>query len=233
MRADGHWKFIPRLFKFRHLEFDSATQQLLWTVVNPRKLYRYHQNLHEVRGQWFRDDPAFLLLVLIFQTVCVLAYTLWLQTHVRGFFLALLWAWLVDCILSGILVASCTWLGLKLLASRRPAIQAAPEWAYGFDVHLNAFFPLALGIYGVQGLFLPLLTHHSWISLLLANTLWAISIVYYIYITFLGYATIPIHNAVALLYAVLPVALLFVLALPFKWNFSLLFESYYSWRIGH
>ena len=50
-------------------------------------------------------------------------------------------------------------LGLKLLASRHPAIQAAPEWAYGFDVHLNAFFPLALGIYGVQGLFLPCESH--------------------------------------------------------------------------
>ena len=148
-------------------------------------------NTLEVRGQWFRDDPAFLLLILLFQAgrhlprlallsiffhlsiVSVIAFTVWLQTHVRGFFLALIWAWLVDCILSGILVATSAWwvwsanprccsnryplfrLCLKMLTTVLPPAQDIPEWAYCFDIHLNAFFPMALGVYGVQGLFLP------------------------------------------------------------------------------
>ena len=40
------------------------------------------------------------------------------------------------------------------LLSQQPA-QNSVEWAYCFDVHLNAFFPLALGIYGVQLLLWP------------------------------------------------------------------------------
>ena len=34
----GYAKFLPRLVKFRHLEFDSALQQALWTVTNPKRL---------------------------------------------------------------------------------------------------------------------------------------------------------------------------------------------------
>ena len=34
----GYAKFLPRLFKFRHLEFDSALQQVFWTVTNPKRL---------------------------------------------------------------------------------------------------------------------------------------------------------------------------------------------------
>ena len=34
----GYAKFLPRLIKFRHLEFDSALQQAFWTVTNPKRL---------------------------------------------------------------------------------------------------------------------------------------------------------------------------------------------------
>ena len=34
----GYAKFLPRLVKFRHLEFDSALQQAFWTVTNPKRL---------------------------------------------------------------------------------------------------------------------------------------------------------------------------------------------------
>ena len=30
------WKFLSRLVKFRHLELDSALQQVLWTLLDPR-----------------------------------------------------------------------------------------------------------------------------------------------------------------------------------------------------
>lgn len=91
----------------------------------------------------------------------------------------------------------------------RPAVV---EWAYCFDVHLNAFFPFLLSVYVVQMLAWPcmltdlclgearpplmspppslppsVLSRANLISCLLSNALWSAGLLYYIYITFLGY----------------------------------------------
>ena len=84
------------------------------------------------------------------------------------------------------------------------------EWAYCFDVHLNAFFPLALYIYAIQMLCWPrknikfhsnlcsrsyilslcpltVLATHSILSIMASNFIWLLAATYYIYVTFLGY----------------------------------------------
>ena len=32
------WKFVSRLVKFRHLELDSAFQQVVWSLTDPKRL---------------------------------------------------------------------------------------------------------------------------------------------------------------------------------------------------
>jgi hypothetical protein len=65
-------------------------------------------------------------------------------------------------------------------------------------VHCNAFFPVFVWLYVVQYLVMPLLIKDLWycpwqvgltcrISLFLGNTLYAVALIYYSYITFLGY----------------------------------------------
>ena len=87
------------------------------------------------------------------------------------------------------------------------------EWAYCFDVHLNAFVTVAFAVYGVQLLLwpcklrgfyfilyflagvcfivvflpLPVLSRDNIVSVLFGNSLWVLALTYYIYITFLGY----------------------------------------------
>ncbi len=81
------------------------------------------------------------------------------------------------------------------------------EWAYCFDVHLNAFFPLAVYIYIIQMLCWPrksihpsivaakvtvpcpltVLATHSILSIMASNFIWLLAATYYIYVTFLGY----------------------------------------------
>lgn len=77
------------------------------------------------------------------------------------------------------------------------------EWSYCFDVHLNALFPLVLAVYGVQlvawpcklslslplilSFSLPVLAGDNIGSLIVANTLWSAGLLYYTYLTFLGY----------------------------------------------
>ncbi len=84
-----------------------------------------------MRGYWARDDPAFLLILLTIMAgmclirsytmpypllsslvcliVSVIGYGLWLRLHVLGFFLALLWTVLSDCLLAGAIIATMFW----------------------------------------------------------------------------------------------------------------------------
>lgn len=46
------------------------------------------------------------------------------------------------------------------------------EWAYVFDVHTNAFFPLYLTLYLAQLFLLPIILKDNWVCLWLGNTLY-------------------------------------------------------------
>ena len=80
----------------------------------------------------------------------------------------------------------------------------------------------------VQYVIAPLLFTKSFFSALLANALYGASYVYYFYITFLGYQSLPfVRKADLFLYpaAVLTIALV-VLTL-FKFNTSLFLSNFY------
>jgi hypothetical protein len=61
------------------------------------------------------------------------------------------------------------------------------EWQYAFDIHCNAFMPVIVLLYLIQMVFMKILVKDAWICSALGNTLYMIAIVYYCYITFLGY----------------------------------------------
>jgi len=185
-----------------------------------------------MRGYWARDDPAFLLILCLFLTVSAMCYGGWLRLPALGFFLAWLWTIFGDCLGSGAFIATALWLVSSRVLTRQPSSQRV-EWAYCFDVHLNAFVPIALAIFGIQAVLYPLLSAENVFSLICANTLWLAAIAHYVYITFLGYTMLPSsRHTMALLYAVLPPLLLYLFSLPLRWNFALTFGSFYALRTG-
>lgn len=53
----------------------------------------------------------------------------------------------------------------------------------------------------------------------------------YLSLTHTHVAVLPaIHNTMTLLYAVLPLMLLFIISIPLKWNVALGFRAFYLWR---
>ena len=64
----------------------------------------------------------------------------------------LLWVVFVDCIATGCIIASALWyICNRFLRVKSPhAVEEYVEWAYAFDVHCNAFFPLLLILHVLQ-----------------------------------------------------------------------------------
>lgn len=80
-----------------------------------------------MRGQWSRDDPAFLLLLCAVlggtgltllhtelapspsPAVASLVFSAWMRLSAVGYLLALLWAVLGDGLVAGVIVATTMW----------------------------------------------------------------------------------------------------------------------------
>ncbi|KAH8101896.1 UNC-50-like protein [Cristinia sonorae] len=100
-----------------------------------------------------------------------------------------------DYLLVGIVVATLLWLfSNRVLVS--PPSHSTPadstvEWAYAFDVHTNAFFPLYLTLYLTQLFFVPVILKSNWICLFVSNTLYLAAFSQYIYGLYLGLNALP------------------------------------------
>ncbi|KAK9847266.1 uncharacterized protein MYU51_019675 [Penicillium brevicompactum] len=103
----------------------------------------------------------------------------------------------------------------------QPGEKEQLEFGYCFDVSNRAFFPLYLHLYVVQFLLLPLLTRSpsNFLATFLGNSLYLSALIYYTYITFLGYNALPfLHNTELLLVPIVIFAILWLISLIAGWG---------------
>ena len=141
----------------------------------------------ETKSQFARDDPAFLVLLVICLCVTSIGFAWVLRLGFGQSLYFLLYVVLVDCIFCGMVVATVLWI-LANHYMRQSSVDPDIEWGYAFDVHLNAFFPPLMLLHFVQLFLYKALISQDWfISRFMGNSLWLLALGYYIYITFLGY----------------------------------------------
>lgn len=75
------------------------------------------------------------------------------------------------------------------------------------------------------------MSSQSILSVMFTNTLWLMALVYYIYLTFLGYAVLPsMSGTTSLLALTIPLALIYIITIPFKWNAAAIFRTIFVSR---
>ncbi len=128
------------------------------------------------------------------------------------------------------------------------------EWLYAFDVHCNGFFPLFVLLFVGQYFLSPLLMGNGFVSVFLANSLYALAFSYYHYVSFLGYSgntschvsssqqliyylshththtALPfLHNTQKFLYPIGVILVVYVLSLIFRFNvFKFMISLYFG-----
>lgn len=229
------YKYLRRILKYRHMDFEFAIWQMLYLCISPRKVYRNFHYHKQTKDQWARDDPAFLVVLSIWLCVSSIGFAFALKLHFLGFFKFLLWVVFVDCIGVGLIIASLCWFFCNRYLRISTAYNAGQqvEWAYAFDVHLNAFFPLLLILHVIQLFCMQIIIDHPlFISRFIGNSLWLIALVYYIYISFLGYSALPfLRSTVVILYPVLLVVVAYIVSLAVGWNIGQSFMQFYKYRV--
>lgn len=133
----------------------------------------------QTKNQYARDDPAFVVLLAGCIILSAGVISIVLNHDFLSFINLILWLLFVDCIFIGAVVATLAWILANKFLKKDALSSEDVEWGYAFDVHLNAFFPTMIIIQ---------------ISYLISQDLFIISyslrlvaVIYYCYITYLGY----------------------------------------------
>lgn len=213
------------------MDFEFAIWQMIFLFVSPQKVYRNFQSRKQTKSQFARDDPAFLVLLTCFLSVSTIGLGILLGLKFLQFVRLFFYTIFVDYICGGLLIATISWfLGNRYL---RVDKSQDVEWGYAFDIHLNACFPPLVILYIVQFfLYNAVINYDTLSARFLGNTIWLIACGYYIYITFLGYASVEILQKTHLILSPLPLILLFYVAtLCADINISRLVMEFYYHRV--
>lgn len=233
--AVKRYKYIRRLFQFNQMDFEFAAWQMVYLFVAPQRVFRNFNYRKHTKSQFARDDPAFLVLLSIWLFLSSICLGLALGLSAAKLALFVLFVVFVDFIGAGVLVSTLLWyVSNKYL--RRDQDGPDVEWGYAFDVHINAFFPPLSLLHFFQIVFFEnIIFHNGFFSCLIANTFWLASIIYYLYITFLGYSNLPmLHNArVFLLPLPMVVVTYFIITIILGWNLSDMLVYFYLMRVLH
>jgi len=230
------WKFCRRLFYVRQMDFKYAIWQILRLMINPQKLYQNFQYRKMTKGQFARDDPAFLVLLAGTFILSTLIFGIMVSLPVLDMLYVMLWMVCIDCIGFGMLTATVFWyFGNKFLLNHPRTKGNELEWGFCFDVHLNSFYPFLVVVHLLQLPFLPFIVGKtSFVPVLFGNAFWLLAFGYYWYITFLGYNIQPqLQKSHIYLAPLVVVAIFYLISILIGWNWTNGMVMFYEHRIGH
>ncbi|PIO36457.1 hypothetical protein AB205_0015730 [Aquarana catesbeiana] len=170
------YKYLRRIFHFRHMDFEFAIWQMLYLFTSPQKVYRNFQYRKQTKDQWARDDPAFLVLLSIWLCVSTIMFGLVLHMGFFEMLKLLLWIVFIDCVGVGLLFATLMWFISNKYMIKHQGRDCDVEWGYAMDVHLNAFYPLLVILHFIQLFFIKVVISDYFIGYLVGNTFWLIAI---------------------------------------------------------
>jgi len=228
------YKFFRRLTSFHQMDFESAAWQAIYLFISPQTVYRDFSFRKHTKAQFARDDPAFLVLLGIFLLVSCAGFGLVLRMTFLEYITLVLYVVFVDCVITGVIMCSLLWLFCnKYLLKPGISEDNRVEWAYCFDVHLNALFPALVILHGVMIVLYHALIGHDWtISVFIGNTLWLAAVGYYTYITFLGYSCLQqLQSTRLFLYPFTLLTLIYLIALMTGTNISTTLVQFYQFRV--
>merc|ERR1719445_2435587 len=107
--AAKRYKYLRRIFHFRHMDFEFAMWQMLSLFYKPQQVYRNFQYRKETKAQFARDDPAFLVLLAGWLLVSSAGFSIVLGIGFVSFLKFLLYVIFVDCIGVGLCIATIIW----------------------------------------------------------------------------------------------------------------------------
>mmetsp|Transcript_27513 Transcript_27513/g.43358 ORF Transcript_27513/g.43358 Transcript_27513/m.43358 type:complete len:263 (+) Transcript_27513:58-846(+) len=211
-------EYLRRIYDFNQMDFEAAFDQFMTLLSrNPAQVYKSSYYRKQTKNQWARDDPAFAVIQILLLIASACAYGVAFSAGSFWHFFTIIFKMVgIQYVGVGVFIASLgSWFAnARLRQVRAGTVAQRVEWAFAWDAHCNAHAPAFLLLHVLQYFLLPLLMGRSWLALAAANTLYAASLLAYVYVTHLGYRALPfLSNTEVYLYPAGVIILLYVISL--------------------
>lgn len=216
-------EYVRRTIHYAQMDIDYTFAQMLYLCLSPRKVYQLTSYRKQTKNQWARDDPAFIVVLVFFLVVASVSYGVAFQCAGTSIVRILVAFIGIQFVLMGLIISTVAWYicNKYLRVSSFHGVEQTIEWLFAFDVHCNSFFPLFIILYVLHYFLMPFLLQEGWVPTIVSNTLYAISLCYYSYITSLGYSTLPfLENTQVFMYPVVLVVASAVVTCMLKINLT-------------
>eukprot|EP00939_MAST-03C_sp_MAST-3C-sp1_P000213 g213.t1 len=202
-------EYVVRMLSYRQMDLEYTLSQMIQILHAPRNVYKMASCRKQTKGQWARDDPAFVVILMILFFVTSIAFAIELgDGGFASYIVAILYGQMYLFIPGIVIAFAGRWVGNTLLRDTSRNTYDKVEFLYALDIHFNACVPLYLVLCVLQFLLLPFLLQKTFLAALAANAIYAFAAVVYWYITFLGYTSIAfLHHTEAYLYPMFVVLL--------------------------
>eukprot|EP01084_Bolivina_argentea_P256618 432107_1 len=74
-------EYLSRIFFLSQMDFQYALWQMSRLLVSPSRVYNSTKTRQLIRGQFARDDPAFIVILLSLMTILNIIYTIFFGHH--------------------------------------------------------------------------------------------------------------------------------------------------------
>mmetsp|Transcript_18945 Transcript_18945/g.56270 ORF Transcript_18945/g.56270 Transcript_18945/m.56270 type:complete len:280 (+) Transcript_18945:287-1126(+) len=215
---------VRRATRADQMDFTAALDEMVSLCLDQPSPQRAAYYRRQTKGSWARDDPGFALLLAGFMVAAAVAFGAALGARSLGTYCYLVALALLYYALCGVAAATGLSAVLNVLirddasvervewlpasgvgAPPRRAARGAPA-RYAFDVHTNAFFVSFMVAFVAHYALLPVVLHHSFASLALANFLQLFAFACYAAVLYRGFRPLALRNTEALLWPILAAA---------------------------
>lgn len=187
-------EFAQRALHHDQMEFDAALSQMWALLTNPQYVSKINKARKMTKNHYHRDDPAFLVLQVLFLVVVTSAFGMATAARPAHVIYEVLYQIGINYFTLGALISTAAWMFANrfLMAnSHLHEVRREMEWQHAFDVHCNSYVAYFMWTQVAPFVLLPVLLHDGFLPQLLSNVLYCVGVCAYCYTTLHGYLELP------------------------------------------
>lgn len=215
--------YLKKMIYIRQVDYYLAYTNVIY-CFKPKEINEIAKIRKHLKNKYARDDPGFLLLLIINLFISSISYSItfnhfnpffifnifFIQSFVMLFTFGLCFAFINKVIID------------KYFKSNDMSINKEQnvEYVYAFDIHCNAFVPMYFFCGIIPFFILPITKGYtSYIQVIISNCLQCVGVMYYCYVTFMGYFSLPfVRKNKYVTLAVWPILVFYIIVTIMKVN---------------
>jgi len=190
-------EFARRALQQDQMELDSALSQMYALCTNPSLVSRISKARKMTKNHYHRDDPAFVVLQILFLTAVTAAYGFATGSRLLHVVYNVVYQVGINYVTVGALIATGTWTYANrflMTTGQLHEVRKDVEWQHAFDIHCNGYFTYFAWTHVLQFILLPILLRDNFFAQFLANAVYCVGVTAYCYSTLHGFLELPTLN---------------------------------------